>query len=322
MRRPARPKALPGRGDGARIAVQHRHIERADIDPKLQRRGADHGIDAPGAQGLLSIASLARQIAAAIGEHPRRSARVAIEDVFEVLGDHLDHQPRAREDDVLQPGLGRHPRDAGGLRARRGADAEVRIDHRRIPQQQMALALRRAAVGDRHHRRADQPLGQLGRIGDGRRGEDELRPDPIELADPLQPAEDISDVRAEHTTVAVQFVDDDERQRLEELRPLGVMRQDRLVQHVRVRDHDIAARAHRLARIARGVAVEGEGLDAEGGRCRSAGQRAASDAGAARSAWRQAPALWRRSVRQPGSAPSARRPDPAPAPWSGTGTAP
>ncbi|MNV19673.1 hypothetical protein D3C71_1105470 [compost metagenome] len=41
------------------------------------------------------------------------------------------------------------------------------------------------------------------------------------------------------------------------------MRQDRLVQHVRVGDHDVAVQADRLARIAGGVAVEGEGLHAQ-----------------------------------------------------------
>jgi hypothetical protein len=56
------------------------------------------------ARSARSCAALARQIAAAIGQHPRRAARVAVEDVLQVLGDHLHHQPRAGEDDVLEPG--------------------------------------------------------------------------------------------------------------------------------------------------------------------------------------------------------------------------
>ncbi len=41
------------------------------------------------------------------------------------------------------------------------------------------------------------------------------------------------------------------------------MRQDRLVQHVRIGHHDVAMQADRLARITRGIAIEGEGLDAQ-----------------------------------------------------------
>ena len=63
--------------------------------------------------------------------------------------------------------------------------------------------------------------------------------------------------------VGVQLVDDHEAQGLEELRPLGVVRQDALVQHVGVGDHDIAAGAHRLACIAGRVAVESEGAHAQ-----------------------------------------------------------
>jgi hypothetical protein len=101
---PGPPEPLPGGGDGARIAVQHRHVQRADVHAQLQRRGADHAVDAPGTQRPLAAAPLARQIAAAIGQHPRRAARVAVEDVLQILGDHLHHQPRAGEDDVLEPG--------------------------------------------------------------------------------------------------------------------------------------------------------------------------------------------------------------------------
>ena len=123
--------------------------------------------------------------------------------------------------------------------------------------------LRRARVGDRAHRTAEQPLGQLARIADRRRARDEHRVRLVERADPPQPPDEVRDVRSEHAAVGVQLVDHDELQRLEELRPLGVMRQDRLVQHVGVRHDDVAVRPHRLPRVARRVAVEGVGSDAE-----------------------------------------------------------
>jgi hypothetical protein len=51
-------------------------------------------------------------------------------------------------------------------------------------------------------------------------------------------------VRAEHAAVGVHFVDHHVLQVLEELRPLGVVGQDRLVQHVGIADHDLAVQAH------------------------------------------------------------------------------
>mgnify|MGYP000426344100 CR=1 FL=1 len=65
--------------------------------------------------------------------------------------------------------------------------------------------------------------------------------------------------------VGVHLVEDDVLQVAEQLGPLGVVRQDALVQHVRIADHDVAAGAHRLACIPRGVAVEGEGPHPEVG---------------------------------------------------------
>ncbi|MCZ7564158.1 MAG: hypothetical protein M5U08_10525 [Burkholderiales bacterium] len=70
-------------------------------------------------------------------------------------------------------------------------------------------------------------------------------------------------MRAEDAAVGVQLVDDHVAQALEELRPLGVMRQDPGVQHVRIGDDDVAVGAHGAARIARRVAVERAGAHAE-----------------------------------------------------------
>ena len=59
------------------------------------------------------------------------------------------------------------------------------------------------------------------------------------------------------------LVDHHVAQVLEELRPLRVVRQDGLVEHVGVGHDDVAVQADRLARVAGGVAVEGEGLHPE-----------------------------------------------------------
>jgi hypothetical protein len=78
----------------------------------------------------------------------------------------------------------------------------------------------------------------------------------------VQPAHDVAEVAAEDTTVDVELVDDDVLQVLEELQPLGVVRQDRRVEHVGVGDDDVTGLADGGARVGRGVAVVGERPDA------------------------------------------------------------
>lgn len=109
----------------------------------------------------------------------------------------------------------------------------------------------------------DQGLRVRMRVADGGRAQNELRVGAVKRADALEPAQHIGDVAAEHAAIGVDLVDHHIAQVLEELRPLGVMRQDRLVQHVRIAHHDVAMQADRLARIAGRVAIEGEGLDAQ-----------------------------------------------------------
>jgi hypothetical protein len=75
------------------------------------------------------------------------------------------------------------------------------------------------------------------------------------LAQPEEPPEDVRDVAAEHAAVGVQLVDDDDPYLLEQLEPLRVMRQDRRVEHVRVRDDDLAGGPDRGADRGRRVAV-------------------------------------------------------------------
>ena len=253
---PRAAEPLPGCRDRSREAVEDRDVECADVDAEFERRGADHAIDAARAQAPFRRASFGRQVASAVRADPRGLARVVVEHVLEVLGQHLDHQARLREHDRLHLRADRVPREPHRLRTRRRADAEIGIDHRRVPQEHMPLADRRAALGDRMHGLAEQRLGMVLRIADCRRAQDEGRRHAVERTHSPQPPDHVRDMRAEHATVGVHLVDHDVAQGFEELRPLRVMRQDRLVQHVRVADDDVALHADRLARIGRRVAIE------------------------------------------------------------------
>ena len=87
-------------------------------------------------------------------------------------------------------------------------------------------------------------------------------------ADPEKPSQHVGDVAAEHAPVRVELVDDDNLELLEQLEPLGVVGQDRRMEHVRVRDDDLACGPDRRADGGRRVAVVGRGEDrhARGGR--------------------------------------------------------
>ena len=83
----------------------------------------------------------------------------------------------------------------------------------------------------------------------------------VEAADPFQPPEHVGHMAAEDSAVDVKFVHHHVLQVGKELLPLGVVRQDAGVQHVRVGDHHVALLADRLPGVVRRVAVIGEGLD-------------------------------------------------------------
>ena len=72
-------------------------------------------------------------------------------------------------------------------------------------------------------------------------------------AQPEEPPDDVRDVAAEHAAVRVELVDDDDPELLEQLEPLGVVGEDRRVEHVRVRDDDLAGAADRRPDRAPGV---------------------------------------------------------------------
>ena len=101
----------------------------------------------------------------------------------------------------------------------------------------------------------------LRRIGHCGRTADEDGIATVEAADPAQSAQDIRQVTAEDAAIHMQFVNNDILQVRKELLPLGVMRQDSGVQHIRVGDDNMPLLADGLTRVIRGIAVIGERLD-------------------------------------------------------------
>ena len=119
----------------------------------------------------------------------------------------------------------------------------------------MTRPARRAVFVDQVDRFFDQTFGQLLRITNRGGGQDELRPRTVELRHPLQSAKHIGDVRAKDAAVGMGLVDDHIFQAAEEIEPVGVMRQDPGVQHIRVGEHDAGVFADGRAVLLRSVAV-------------------------------------------------------------------
>ncbi len=115
-------------------------------------------------------------------------------------------------------------------------------------------------------------FGQLLRVGDGRRGTDELGRRAVKRADALEAAQDVGDVAAKNTPIGVDLVQDDVAQPLEEGHPARVVGKDAGMQHVGVADDNPGGLADGGA-IALGciAVVDGKGQRAQDRRGQLAG---------------------------------------------------
>ena len=254
---PRPPPHLAQAGDGAGEGDADRRVELADVDAELERVGGDDREQLAGGQPRLDLAPLLRRVAAAVGRDPRRQLRLAarLQRFAGEALDQLDPAPALEEADRPHAVGDQLGEQVGGLRERRAPRPGRLVDQRRVPHRDLAPGPRRAVVVDQLEGRADQPLGQLDRVGDRRRGEQEARLGAVGARDPAQPPQHVGDVGAEDAAVGVGLVDDDPVEVGEEVAPALVVGQDADVQHVRVGEDEVAAAADRRPLLARGVAV-------------------------------------------------------------------
>ena len=132
----------------------------------------------------------------------------------------LDALARLHEADRARALAHQAREQLGRLAERRAARAERLVGQRRVPDRDPPPRRRRAVVVDqRDVLEAGQPLGQLDRVGDRRRGQQEARLGAVGGGDPPQAAQHVGDVRAEHAAVDVRLVDDDDREVREQVAP-------------------------------------------------------------------------------------------------------
>ncbi len=255
---------LPGGGDGPRVADQDGGLQAADVDAELERVGAHHAGDLSAAQAGLDLAPPQRQVARAVAADPLAGVESRRQRLLQVGEHHLDLKPAAAEDDGLYALADPGRRDASRLEHRAAPHAHLAVDQRRVVEDEAPLAARRpASIHELHPLALQQALGQLGRVGDGRRGAEEAGRGAVEVADPLQPPDDVRHLAAEEAAIGVELVDDDELEAGEELAPARVVGQDPGVQHVRVGQDDVPALADGGPLARRRIPVVGVDLDAE-----------------------------------------------------------
>ena len=84
----------------------------------------------------------------------------------------------------------------------------------------------------------------------------------IEARDAPQPPQHVGQVAAKHAAIGVQFVQHDVAQIFKQPLPARVVRQDPRMQHVRIREYDVAPLADGFARVRGRIAVVGKHAEA------------------------------------------------------------
>ena len=201
------PPALPEAGHGAGKAGDERDVEAAHVDAELERAGGHDGPQLAVEQAPLDVAALGRGVAGPVGHDALRRQGVAVFDAPpRVAVDELGGLARGREADRALAGQHRLGEHVAGFGQGALAHPQRDVGERRVPQDDGLLGLRSAVVVDGGEGQADQALGERLRVGDGGRGEHELRMGAVGFAEPAQAPHDLGDVRAEHAAVHVRLV--------------------------------------------------------------------------------------------------------------------
>ena len=260
---------------GAGEAGRDHAVEQPDVDAELERVGRGHPEQLAGGQPLLDVPPLCRRVPGPVRREPVAVLRAEPVDGEPV--DQLCRLPALREAERPQPTLDERCHQTRRLSERACADAELLVEELGVPERDRPLRARRGVVADHGdvdaEQRAREPFG----VRDRRGGEQELGLGAVDPRDPPEPAEDVADVRAEHTAIDVCFVDHHVGEVREHVAPAVVMGEDADVQHVGVGQHEVRPLADLPAALDLGVAVVDRRPDA-----RHLQRRSASGAGPGR----------------------------------------
>ena len=247
------PPLLPQRRDRPGKADRDRAVEEADVDAELERVGGRDAEELPLHQAPLDVPPLLGCVAGAIRRKPLRGR-----DVDSLDGEPVDEFRRLaalREADRPETARRELREEPRGLAQRARPLAELRVEERRVPDDDLPLGLRGRVPLDDGRPLSGERLREVARVRDRGRGEQELRARVVHAGEPAQAPQHVGDVRAEDATVDVRLVDDDEAQVVQDVAPAVVVREHADVEHVRVREDEVRPLAYLPARLGRRVAV-------------------------------------------------------------------
>ena len=226
--------------------------------PELERVRRGHGEEVPVGEPPLDLPAVLREVARAVGTIRSRSGRVAHLPPGE-LREQLGRPPGPREPD--RPDV-RSSTSSPISHGRLGEGAPpppgLLVDDRRVPQGEELVAGGAAAVLDDSstsrpvRRAASSPGLPTVALARHQRGLAAVVRDQAP-----EPPQHHRDVRAEHAAAHVRLVDHDERETEEEVRPPRVVGQDRQMEHVGVRQHEVRVLPDQRPLGLRRVAVVG-----------------------------------------------------------------
>src|SRR5439155_10513421 len=168
---------LTKRRDGARKPDGDDGVEQPDVDAEFERIRRRDAEQVALREAALDRAALRGGIARAV----RREARSVTETLGSEAVDELRRLPALRERERPQALLDERGLEFRRLRERRAPQPELLLEQRRVPEHDGALGARRGVVADHRHRQSEQANGELARVRDRRRGEQELRLGAVEV---------------------------------------------------------------------------------------------------------------------------------------------
>ena len=238
---------------GPRKADGDRTVEEPDVDPQLERVGRGHAEQLAFDEASLDLTALRRRVPGAVRRESVRCRGV------DALGrepvDELCRLPALREADRAQAARGQLRQEARRVSERARAQAELGVEERWVPDDDLPLGARRRVAVDHGRALSGELERELAGVRDRRGGEQELRLGVIDSREPAEPPEDVRDVRPEHASVDVRLVDDDVAEVCQDVSPAVVVGEDADMEHVRVGEDDVRPLADLPAALARRVAV-------------------------------------------------------------------
>ena len=189
---PGASPLLPQARHGAREAHRKRAVEKPDVDPELERVRRRHAEEVALDEPTLDVSPLCRRVARAVGREAGGQLRP------HALGgepvDQLRRLPRLRETDRPQAALDEVGEELRAFPERAGAELELLVEERRVPEGDGPSCVRRGVLSDHRRLDAEQGLDELARVGDRGRREEELRLRSVDRRGAAKASQNVRDV--------------------------------------------------------------------------------------------------------------------------------